>query len=185
MRPPEEWATGGEPMTDRQIVALERVAAHDKVSIPFLERADANGQRVTKAEAYVLIQMILDGVRPSEEYLDSLGRGDPYEEPPHPIFWKNCHARPTDMQVLWIKQLAVELGVPSDATQIALEQLTRGQASFLIADMRDKRREMRLNRRENMRVWLEDAVEGVRAELPAPVKVENEVGAVKAVPQLI
>ncbi|KAI9069796.1 hypothetical protein FKP32DRAFT_1586590 [Trametes sanguinea] len=174
MRPPEEWATGGEPMTDRQTLALERVAAHDGVSIPFLERTDGNGQRVTKAEAYVLIKMILDGVRPTEEYLDSLGRGDPYEEPPHPMYWRNCHARPTEMQVLWIKKLVVELGIPSDAMQIALEQLTRGQASFLIADLRDKRRKVNLNAKEDMRLWFQNAVEAVREELPVPVKEGKE-----------
>ena len=91
--PPEEWATGGstysviihfqgnlieyetsEPMTARQRVALANVAAHDRIEVPFLEAEDDNGQRVTKAEAYILIAMILDGVRPTREYMDALGR---------------------------------------------------------------------------------------------------------------
>lgn len=61
-------------MTERQRIALTNVAAYNQVDIPFLYVKDQNGQIVTKAEAYILIQMILDGVRPSSEYIDSLGR---------------------------------------------------------------------------------------------------------------
>ncbi len=61
-------------MTERQRIALTNVAAYNQIDIPFLYVKDQNGQHVTKAEAYILIQMILDGVRPSPEYLDSLGR---------------------------------------------------------------------------------------------------------------
>lgn len=61
-------------MTERQRIALTNVAAYNQVDIPFLYVQDQNGQRVTKAEAYILIQMIFDGLRPSPEYIDSLGR---------------------------------------------------------------------------------------------------------------
>lgn len=47
------------------------------IYIPFLERDDCNNQLYTKAEAWNLIAMILDGVRPPEWYLDNLGR-DPF-----------------------------------------------------------------------------------------------------------
>lgn len=62
-------------MTARQRVALANVAAHDHIHIPFLTDGQ-NGQNITKAEAYILIEMILDGVRPTTDYLDSLDRDD-------------------------------------------------------------------------------------------------------------
>ena len=63
-----------EPMTGPQGGKLRYMAAIRSLDIPFVSRANHNGQNVTKAEASTLIGMIKDGVRPSMEYLDSLGR---------------------------------------------------------------------------------------------------------------
>ncbi len=61
-------------MTERQANWLWCFASHNRIEIPFLSRRDLNHQRVTKAEAYILIAMIMDGVLPTREYLVSLGR---------------------------------------------------------------------------------------------------------------
>lgn len=66
-----------EPMTARQFGQLATLALCNSVHIPFIEREDRNGQHVTKAEAGRLIIMFENGEQPSQEYLDSLGRGPP------------------------------------------------------------------------------------------------------------
>ncbi len=66
-----------DPLTKAQSIALYKVANHDMIYIPFLGREDYNNQLYTKAEAWILIAMILDGVRPPEWYLYDLGR-DPF-----------------------------------------------------------------------------------------------------------
>ncbi|KAI0364392.1 hypothetical protein BV20DRAFT_1057248 [Pilatotrama ljubarskyi] len=51
LRPPEEWATGGEPMTEKQEDTSWRQSRRFGIEIPFLSQPDSNGQNVTKAEA--------------------------------------------------------------------------------------------------------------------------------------
>ncbi|KAI0640463.1 hypothetical protein C8Q79DRAFT_454606 [Trametes meyenii] len=168
-RPPEEWATGGEPMTERQRVALSNVAAHDHIDVPFLRLEDSNGQNVTKAEAWILIAQILDGVRPTLEHLNSLGRDpNPHNPPPHPQYWYNCNARPTEMQMAWLNRLVDRMGIPNAVKVSGLRGVTRGQASLLIGRLREQREYARPG--EDKRMVFEDALQRVRDELPAPVQ---------------
>ncbi|OJT15857.1 hypothetical protein TRAPUB_1509 [Trametes pubescens] len=161
-------------MTERQRIALTNVAAYNQIDIPFLYMKDQNGQHVTKAEAYILIQMILDGVRPVPEYLDSLGRNaDTYATPPHPQFWLNCDAAPTVMQMAWLNQLIDDIGIPEAVKLKALEGLTRGQASLLIGRLREQKGHIRPT--EEKRMVFEHAVQTVKAELPTPKEEELDL----------
>lgn len=71
-------------MTDRQARWLWDLASQNSIEVPFLSRIDRNHQKVTKAEAYVLISMILDGVLPTKEYIASLGLDPSPVSNPHP-----------------------------------------------------------------------------------------------------
>ncbi|KAI0672562.1 hypothetical protein C8Q78DRAFT_1078070 [Trametes maxima] len=166
-RQPEEWATGGEPMTQKQRVTLTNAAVHNQIDIPFLRLEDGNGQNVTKAEAWILIARILDGVRPTPRYLSSLGRDpSPDNPPPHPKYWRNCDAAPTKMQMAWLDCLVNSMGVPNAVKVNGLRGITHGQASLLIGRLRDQREYARPG--EDKRMVFEHALQCVRDELPAP-----------------
>ncbi|KAI0800035.1 hypothetical protein C8Q74DRAFT_1214088 [Fomes fomentarius] len=128
--------TLAEPMTARQFGQLATLALCNSVHIPFIEREDKNGQHVTKAEAGRLIMMFEHGEQPSEEYLDSLGRGPPYQPPSHPLTWASCDYEMTELQYRWLEDLALRMGVPGTVAQKYLAVLTRGQASQLITVLR-------------------------------------------------
>ena len=61
-------------MTSRQQYALNRAAAHAAVDLAFLHSNGKNDQAVTKAEASALLRDMRNGTRPSDEYIDALGR---------------------------------------------------------------------------------------------------------------
>lgn len=65
-----------EPMTLKQRGKLYYLWKSTGIYIPFADdrKLHTNTQAVTKAEAWVLIRMLLDGVRPTSAYIDSLGR---------------------------------------------------------------------------------------------------------------
>lgn len=89
-----------------------------------------------------------------------------YQPPTHPRNWKNCHARPTAMQLAWLTRLISMMGVPRTVMRQTLDSLTLGQASLLIGRLREAQE--RLCTRRGAMVMLENAVKYVQAELPAP-----------------
>ncbi|KAI0649366.1 hypothetical protein C8Q79DRAFT_924637 [Trametes meyenii] len=165
MQPVEQWATGREPMTARQAIALERVAAHDGIDVPFLDQQGQNGQNVTKAEAYKLIADILSGVRPTAEHLDALGRNDAHAllGPPHPSLWNNRNGSPTEKQIGWLKRLVSALDILANVRDQTLQSLTSGQASALIDILRAR---SQFGPVEDKRVFFEAAVQQARTEVP-------------------
>ncbi|KAI0633964.1 hypothetical protein C8Q77DRAFT_1217323 [Trametes polyzona] len=166
-RPPAEWATGGEPMTERQRITLSSLAANNRVSIPWLCEPNYGGRNVTKAEAYILIALLLDDVVPTADYVDTLGSDPiPYDTPPHPSQWVSRNAPPTTMQLAWLGRLIDDMGVPDIVKAYALDGITRGQASLLIGRLREEKGAVRPN--EESRMVVEHAAQAVRAELPAP-----------------
>ncbi|KAI0768336.1 hypothetical protein BD413DRAFT_479737 [Trametes elegans] len=168
-RPAEEWATGGgaaiKPMTDKQRGRLYMVAKKNGIFVAFLGIKDSNGQAVTKAEAYILINMIQDGVRPSKEFMNSLGRNpDAYTTPSHPRYWVRRDNPPTEMQRVWLNALIDRLRVPEAVKERGMAGLTLGQASLLIGRLREEEYS-RPNGEPSM--VFANALQEVRNELPA------------------
>ncbi|KAI0364391.1 hypothetical protein BV20DRAFT_974494 [Pilatotrama ljubarskyi] len=110
--------------------------------------------------------MMRDELPPTKAYLASLGRdpnaGNP---PPHPREWRYCHAPPTEMQMVWLSELAFFVGASHLKSEMA--GLTRGQASLLIAILREKSRISKGFDRGKA-FDFEQAVRDVRDELPVP-----------------
>ncbi|KAI0653740.1 hypothetical protein C8Q70DRAFT_592303 [Cubamyces menziesii] len=173
MRPPEEWATGWEPMTPAQREGLISMAIYCAMDVPFLFNANQNGQNVTKAEASALIGMLQDGGRPSTEYLNSLGRDAfLFGPPPPPQYWHGRHGEPTGEQRAWITQLGTRMGIPMDLVQGALANFTCGQASLLLGRLREAGGQMR--NVADPSAWFENEVREVEDELPRSIEVEED-----------
>ncbi|KAI0357953.1 hypothetical protein OH77DRAFT_1367490, partial [Trametes cingulata] len=167
IRPPEDWATGGEPMTASQQGKLWGFHKSTGVDIPFVDyrRLARARQRVTKAEASILISMFEDGLHPSDAYVASLGRStEPYEPLPHPQFWLHRDDPPSDMQLAWLGILIAKMHVPKDVMQQLLAGVTFGQASLLIEILR-KRKGSYWSVESGIRA-LRRLLEWVRTQLP-------------------
>ncbi|KAI0326377.1 hypothetical protein GY45DRAFT_1437695 [Cubamyces sp. BRFM 1775] len=172
-RPPEEWATGWEPMTPAQRLGLINMALYRSMDVPFLFDTQQDGQNVTKAEASALIEMLKEGGRPSMEYLNSLGRHEYLlEPPPHPHYWHDRHGEPSGEQRVWINQLGTTLGIPMNLIQEALANVTRGQASLLIGRLRQMDGQM--GGVVDRSAWFENEVREVEGELPHPIEVAED-----------
>ncbi len=63
-----------EDMTDTQEYKLRKLSKENGVYLPFLDSSNHTGQRVTKAQAYILINKLIYGAQVTPRYLDSLGR---------------------------------------------------------------------------------------------------------------
>ncbi|KAH9848031.1 hypothetical protein C2E23DRAFT_740526 [Lenzites betulinus] len=182
-RPPNEWTTGGAPMTDRQSRKIFAMARLNGMQIRFVDwhLPPDPSQKVTKAEASILITMLEDGLHPSWEYIDSLGRSlIQYSPPPHPRHWQNCHDQPTDMQLAWIAHLGAILGVPADTVSTQVAGITLGQAALLIERLKEEKDQQ--FQFEDGPMLFARTLEKVLAELPLPrrrfpdaVKQEAEV----------
>ncbi|KAI0686603.1 hypothetical protein C8Q76DRAFT_761613 [Earliella scabrosa] len=162
--PPERWATGGEPMTDRQFELLKNLCLYTGISIPFVQQEDHNGQNVTKAEASRLIIMFQNNERPTREFIDSLGRAPLREAPSHPLTWVYCHSPMTDSQSRWAEDIALRLGVSEMVAQKRMAGLTRGQASLLIDRLRAA--ENGGSSTEHVEPWFENVVWQVKRDVP-------------------
>ncbi|KAI0672563.1 hypothetical protein C8Q78DRAFT_1078071 [Trametes maxima] len=175
---PEDWATGGEPMTTRQKKYLYDLARPRGIYLHFLRKPEDQGrnrQRVTKAEAAILIAMLKDGVRPTREYLNSLGRNPiPYEPPQHARYWRDCHSQATDMQIVWVSSLVAQMGVPRSLIEQGLVGITRGQVSLLIGCWREWKESAWAWRFGNKNWLWERSVQLAKAELPLPGETLEE-----------
>ncbi|RPD61847.1 hypothetical protein L226DRAFT_613216 [Lentinus tigrinus ALCF2SS1-7] len=163
---PDMWKTGHEPMTDPQHNYLWVMSDRTRIVIPFIVRADANGQNVTKAEASTLLTKFEKGELVEADFINALGRGGPGSEPGHPLTWSNCHGEPTGVQIKWIWQLATELGIPWEVKQRAAVGITRGQASELIKLLRAEKEKM--PRKRHDAEWFDQAVRAAVEEVPLP-----------------
>ncbi|KAI0364394.1 hypothetical protein BV20DRAFT_1029827 [Pilatotrama ljubarskyi] len=174
IRPPQYWATGGEPMTDSQWGKLWYFHRGTGVGIPFVgyRRLAMNTQRVTKAEASILIGMFEDGLIPSDAYVVSLGQStESYELPPHPSLWLHCNEPPRDMQLAWLHVLITKMHISQNVMQQHLTGITFGQASLLIENLR-KMQKFYLSAVDGQLLF-ELSLEQVQAELPSPVMDED------------
>ncbi|KAI0640464.1 hypothetical protein C8Q79DRAFT_454964 [Trametes meyenii] len=176
--PPEEWATGGEPMTKPQKKYLYNLVRPRGIYLNFFRKPEEQGrnpQRVTKAEAAILIAMLKDGVRPTRKYLNSLGRNTiPYEPPQHARYWRDCHGRPTDMQIIWVSLLAAQMSVTRPEIERGLVDITRGQVSLLIRCWREWKESTWVRQFSNKDwLWVR-SVQLAKAELPLPGETLEE-----------
>ncbi|TFK86639.1 hypothetical protein K466DRAFT_663606 [Polyporus arcularius HHB13444] len=168
-----EWATADEDMTEPQERMLWYLSRKHQICLPFLESENATGQRVTKADACVLIDLIkAESPKVTPEYIDSLGRSGPYEGPGHPTTWRYCHDPPTDWQRQWMIDLTKALLIPVHATRKRTAGLTRGQASWLIDILREEKSRFMRPLDEK---WLEDAVAECIMEVPLPKAEETDI----------
>ena len=71
------------------------------------------------------------------------------------------------MQLAWLNRLIDDMGIPNAAKAAALKDLTRGQVSLLIGRLRTEKGTMR-RAAEEQRMVFQNAVDGVRDELPGP-----------------
>ncbi|OJT15856.1 hypothetical protein TRAPUB_1508 [Trametes pubescens] len=138
--------TSTEPMTRKQRGKLYYLWKSTGICVPFADdrKLHTNTQAVTKAEAWVLIRMLLDGVRPTSAYIDSLGR--------------------SLVPLAWLTRLISVMGVPRTVMHRTLDSLTLGQASVLIGRLREDQEQLFKSR--GAMVMLENAVKYVQAELP-------------------
>lgn len=138
-------------MTGPQKGHLYYLGQENGVRIPFVDnRVCDNTQKVTKAEASLLISMFEHGVRPTDAHIDSLGRsmtpvctslncsprpipvlklGCQYDPPSHPSQWMDPFAPANAVQLDWLTEL---MSIPHEVTAQTLEGLTNGHASLLI-----------------------------------------------------
>lgn len=69
------------------------------------------------------------------------------------------------MQRAWLNKLIRDMGIPEAVKENALQGITRGQASLLIGRLREQKGHIRPV--EEKRMVFEDAVQAVKAEVPA------------------
>lgn len=145
-------------MTPRQKGRLYGLGQRMSVHIPFAKfsRQDKS-QKVTKAEASILISMLEDGVHPSPGYISALGRSSipvstsclatilqgfetevvQYERPQHPRQWQDPYGPPTKIQLDWLTSLISMMGIPGEVMLQTLGWVTIGHASLLIKRIRE------------------------------------------------
>ena len=142
------------------------------IIIPFIVRADANGQKVTKAEASMLLTKFEHGELVEMGFIDGLGRKEPdASEPDHPLTWACCHEPPSGWQMTWIEQLTMDLGIPFAVMHKGTLGITRGQASELIKLLRAAKDESPRKQRDAK--WLDRAVTTAIEEVPLPDEGEG------------
>ncbi|KAI0686609.1 hypothetical protein C8Q76DRAFT_761656 [Earliella scabrosa] len=166
---PDMWASGGEPMTNKQLryfFVLCREAGRR------IEQGSVAGQKITKAEASIVLTMYENHERVSMEYIDTLGRGPEPDVLTHPTTWVHCHDEMSGVQRMWIDDLLDSLRVPPAASKKGTLGLTLGQAAYLIHILRMEKGKLVQQRKDGR--WLDNAVTLAMEEVPLPDEIDDE-----------
>ena len=158
-----------------------------------IEQGSVAGQKITKAEASIVLTMYENHERVSMEYIDTLGRGPEVRTvhcscpshlplnihfPPqpdvltHPTTWVYCHDEMSGVQRMWIDDLLDSLRVPPAASKKGTLGLTLGQAAYLIHILRMEKGKPVQQRKDGR--WLDNAVTLAMEEVPLPDEIDDE-----------